>query len=278
MWGTKESVPDARARGARLVQVAMWLGLGLTGLGGLGGVAFWYFRDHPSFHVAAVRVYGAERVPQRELVELAKIDRGVSLFRIQLDRVRARVLKHPWIRDAVVRRLYPNEIELIVYERKPAAILESGQVYLIASDGYVLGEVNKGRRGDLPLLVAKLAHSLTPGEHVRHPGVVASLAILTQLQTSPFFRDTVITQVEIASAERLVLHTRMGKLVVGPSVAEVEEKLSLLPAIGEVIRKNAQRVAYIDLSFADRIVVKGTRAEHRAGRLRERGSGGGQTE
>ena len=269
MSGSRESTPGMRLRGGWLVKIGTWVGLSLSGLVVLGALAFWYLRDHPYFYVVAVRVYGAERVPQRDLIELAQIDRSVSLFRISLERVRARVLKHPWIREALVSRLYPNEIELIVYERKPAAILESEQPYLIASDGYVLGEASQGARGGLPLLVGKLAQPLTPGERVMHPGVAASLAILAQAQTSRYLRDTVITQIDIASPERLVLHTRAGKLVVGPSVAEVEEKLSLLPAIGEVIRKKAQRVTYIDLSFADRIVVKAVQAaERRAQRNR----------
>ena len=67
----------------------------------------------------AVRVYGAERVAQAELIQLAQITRGTSLLRINVERVRRQIMQHPWIRDALVRRVYPNELEVIVYERRP---------------------------------------------------------------------------------------------------------------------------------------------------------------
>ncbi len=264
------------SRGIRLARVARWLVIGVMALIPFGGTLFWYFRDHPAFHVVAVRVYGAERVPQRELAQLTEIDRGVSLFRIDVDRVRTRVMQHPWIKDALVRRLYPNELELIVYERKPTAVLESDHTYLIDSEGYVLAEAGPRERAGLPQLVGKLTQPLRTGERVMQPGVAASLRVLAQVQASPFFRDTAITQVEIAGPERLVLQTRVGRLVVGASVSEIEEKLGLLPAIGETIRKNARRVEYIDLSFANQIVVKTAGIVKSAGRQQKRGSMGGQ--
>ena len=35
---------------------------------------------------------------------MAQIARGMSLLRINVERVRTRLLQHPWIRDALVRR------------------------------------------------------------------------------------------------------------------------------------------------------------------------------
>jgi cell division protein FtsQ len=249
----------------------------LIALAILGGILVWYFRDHAYFHVAAVRLYGAERVSQQELLQHARIQPGVSLWRIDVEQIRGRLLQHPWIRDALVHRLYPNELEVIVYERKPRAILESGSGYLIDGAGYVLGAAGNKDWSGLSKLVTKLSGVLTPGEQLRDPAVVAGLQMLDQAQDSPFFRNTVISTIEMTSPERSVLQTHRGKLVVGPNIAAVEDKLSLLPAIDAVIRTSARRVEHFDVSIANQIVVKtSARMTHGAGRLQKRGSGSGQ--
>ena len=121
------------------MRLIAWLAPGLVLALLLGCGLFWFIRDHSALHVVAVRVYGAERVPQAELIQLAQITRGMSLLRIDVNRVRTRIMQHPWIRDALVQRVYPNELEVIVYERRPAAILGSEKNgYLVDGEGYVL--------------------------------------------------------------------------------------------------------------------------------------------
>jgi len=250
---------------------------GLIALAILGGILVWYFRDHPYFHVAAVRIYGAERVSRQELVQLARIQPGVSLWRINVEQIRRRLLQHPWIREALVRRLYPNELEVIVYERKPSAILESGSGYLIDGAGYVLRAAGNQDWSGLPRLLVKHSGVLTPGEQLRDPAVVAGLQMLDRAQDSPFFRNTVIVNIEMTNPERFVIQTHRGKLVVGSNIAAVEDKLTLLPTIDAVMRTSARRVEHIDVSRANQIVVKTSgRMTYGAGRLQKRGTGSGQ--
>lgn len=260
------------------MRLAPWSALGLVVVGLMAGGLFWFLRDHSYFHVVMLRTYGTERVTQQEVSQLAQIGHGVSLLRIDVDVVRARVMRHPWIREVLVRRVYPNELELLVYERKPVAILEGGRSYLIDAEGFVLGEANAKERSGLPRVEGKGAQPLTPGQRIMDPGVETGLAMLARMQLHPAFRDTGITRVDIAGGERLVLQTRIGRLVVGPNVGTLEEKYSLLPAIGDIVRKYAQRVESIDLTYTDQIVVKATRATQGPGRLQKRESGGGQAQ
>lgn len=278
MSGNRRTTLRIRPPRVGLVRLAPWSALGLLVAGLMAGGLFWFLRDHSYFHVVMLRTYGTERVTQQEVSQLAQIGHGVSLLRIDVDVVRARVMRHPWIRDVLVRRVYPNELELLVYERKPVATLERGRSYLIDAEGYVLGEANARERSALPRVEGKGAQPLTPGQRITDPGLKTGLGMLARMQLHPAFRDTGITRVDIASAERLVLQTRMGKLVVGPSVGSLEEKYSLLPTIGDIVRKYAQGVESIDLTYTDQIVVKATRATQGPGRLQKRERGGGQAQ
>src|SRR5262245_20567001 len=117
------------------MRLLSWLVPGVVLALFLGGTFFWFIRDHAAFQVLTVRVYGAEHVSQAELIQLAQIGHGTSLLRLNVESVRRRIMQHPWIREALVRRVYPNELEVIVYERRPAALLDSGHGYLIDSEG-----------------------------------------------------------------------------------------------------------------------------------------------
>jgi cell division protein FtsQ len=259
------------------MRLLTWLlpGLGLVTV--LGGGLFWFMRDHATFHIVAVRVYGAERVPQAELIELTQIAGGTSLLRTDVERIRTQIEQHPWIREALVRRVYPNELEVIVYERRPTATLESGKVYLIDSEGYVLGLATPAQTANLPRLVARFSHPIALGERLTGPGLQGGLRLLSEAHDSPFFREAVISQIDIISPERFLIRTPRGNLVVGQSLVEIGQKLELLPLLDEALRSRARRAEYVDLSVENQIIVKTiARTTQGAGRLQRKGGNSGQ--
>ena len=243
----------------------------------LGGGLFWFIRDHAAFHIAAVRVYGAERVPQTELMQLAQVPGGTSLFRVNVERIRAQIERHPWIREALVRRVYPNELEVIVYERRPMAILESGNAYLIDGDGYLLRQATSADVANFPRLVVTLAPAATLGKRLTDPAIQAGLRLIQQTQDSPFFRDTAISRIDLINAERFLVHTPRGKLIVGHSLAGIDQTLEFFPLLDEALRIRARRAEYVDVSIENQIIVKTTaRTTKGAGRLQRKGGNSGQ--
>jgi cell division protein FtsQ len=261
------------------MRLATWLTPALVLAMLLGGGLFWVIRDHATFHVAAVRVYGAERVAQAELIQLAQITQGMSLLRIDVERVRRRIMQHPWIREALVRRVYPNELEVIVYERRPTATIESGNGYLIDGEGFLLNQANPAEAASLPRLIARLSHTPALGDRLTDPAIQAGLRLLDQAHDSPFFRDAAITHIDIVNADRFLVRTRRGKFIVGASLAGIDKKLEYFPVIDEVLQSRGRRAEYVDVSVENQIVVKMTaRTTQAAGRLQRRGGDSGQVQ
>jgi cell division protein FtsQ len=259
------------------MRLLTWLLLGLGLVTVLGGTLFWFIRDHATFHIVAVRVYGAERVPQAELIQLTQIAGGTSLLRTDVERIRMQIERHPWIREALVRRVYPNELEVIVYERRPTATLESGNVYLIDREGYVLGPATPAQIANLPRLVARFSQPIALGERLTDPSLQAGLRLLSEAHDSPFFRETVISHIDIISPERFLVRTPRGNLVVGQSLVGIDHKLELLPMLDEALRSRARRAEYVDISVENQIIVKTiTRTTQGAGRLQRKGGNSGQ--
>jgi cell division protein FtsQ len=261
------------------MRLLSWLvpGLGLAML--VGGGFFWFMRDHAVFHIVAVRVYGTERVPQAELIQLAQIRGGTSLLRIDVERIRAQIMRHPWIREALVRRVYPNALEVIVYERRPIAILESANRHLIDAEGYLLSQATPVEAAHLPRFVTGLSHTAAPGERLTDPAIHAGLHLLRQAQDSAFFRDSGISQIDIIDTERFLINTSRGKVIVGQSLVGIDQKLEFFPVLDEALRSRARRPEYIDVSVEHQIIVKTTaRTTQGAGRLQRKGGDSGHVQ
>jgi cell division protein FtsQ len=279
LLGSKRSTPKAGLHSFWPLSLITWLAPCLAVVVLLGGAIFWLIRDHSTFHVVAVRVYGTERVSQPELIQLAQINRGMSLLRINVERVRMRLMQHPWIREALVRRAYPNEVEIIIYERHPYAVLEGGSEYLIDGEGYILSQATPAEASRLPRVVVKLSHLPALGERLTDPAVEASLRLLGHAHDSSFFRDNVITQIDIMNPERFVVQTPRGTFILGSSLIDIEAKLDFFPTIDEALRSSGRRAEYIDVSLEHQIVVKtSARTTQGAGRLQRRGGSSGQAQ
>jgi cell division septal protein FtsQ len=279
LWGSQRVIPQARPRIPWPMRLLCWLALSLGLAMLVGGGLFWFIRDHTAFHIVAVRVYGAERVPQAELIQLAQIAGGTSLLRINVEGVRTQIMQHPWVREALVRRVYPNELEIIVYERRPTAILESESEFLIDGDGYLLSQATPAEAANLPRLVARLSHTAALGERLTDPAINAGLRLLHQAHDSLFFRDTVITHIDIINAGRFLVRTPRGKLIVGDNLVGIDQKLEFFPILDEALRSRARRAEYVDVSFGNQIIVKTTaRTTPGAGRLQRKGGDSGQVQ
>lgn len=83
-----------------------------------------------------VQVTGFSSVPLEEVVAIAKLRGGDPLTEIDLDALRRRLVAHPWIARATVRRSFPHRVAIVLQERVPSFALPDGR--WVAPDGVVL--------------------------------------------------------------------------------------------------------------------------------------------
>ena len=85
-------------------------------------------------------------------------DRNSLLF-LDAPAVRERLMEDPLIRDARVRKLYPDQLAIEIVERDAFALWQNdGQVFVIASDGKPLEALRDERLAHLPFVVGEGAN------------------------------------------------------------------------------------------------------------------------
>ena len=110
--------------------------------------------------VAVVTVSGTTHMSEPRILAIAGIDASRSLPFFDVAEAKARLEANPLIKQASVRKLYPNQVVIDIVERTPYAVWQKdGDVSAIAADGAPIDEVADGRYADLPFVVGEGANA-----------------------------------------------------------------------------------------------------------------------
>ncbi len=109
------------------------------------------------FKIKEIWVYGCSVCQVAEIKELANFDYNSSLFALNPGKAESQLIKHPWIKDAVVNRIWPDGISIEVQEHRAAALLvrgeiDNGKMFYINSKGGVIAQVKPGEEIDFPVI------------------------------------------------------------------------------------------------------------------------------
>jgi cell division protein FtsQ len=112
------------------------------------------------FGVDTVTVSGAAHMSEPRILSIAGISAKNSLPFFDVADAKARLEADPLVKQASVRKLYPNQIVIDVVERTPFAVWQKdGQVKAIAADGAPIDDATDGRYAGLPFVVGEGANA-----------------------------------------------------------------------------------------------------------------------
>lgn len=93
-----------------------------------------FVAEDPRFRIAApepggadpaVTVTGARHASMASILEVFSDDRGRSLYRLDCEERRKALQRVEWVKDAAVRRVWPNRVAVEIIERVPVAFLQA---------------------------------------------------------------------------------------------------------------------------------------------------------
>jgi cell division protein FtsQ len=129
------------------------LALAITAAIFLGGrLAVRHVIASPRFAVKEIQVTIAAHVSRDEVLDLAGVDEGDRLLAIDTDPLAARVASHPWVKSARVRRQLPSTLIIDLVERRAAAAVAMGGLYLVDETGHPFKKATMEEADGLPVL------------------------------------------------------------------------------------------------------------------------------
>ncbi|THD42647.1 MAG: FtsQ-type POTRA domain-containing protein [Bradyrhizobium sp.] len=111
------------------------------------------------FGVSAVTISGQSQLSENEILALAGVDGKTSLPFYDAGRARKNLEAQPLIKQAGVRKLYPDRIVIDIVERTPAGLWQKdGEISAVAADGTAI-DTMRDKYQALPFVVGEGANA-----------------------------------------------------------------------------------------------------------------------
>ncbi len=213
--------------------------------------ALYLFGSSPFFALTAVEVRGVRRVSPAEVRSLAGVSEGTNIFAVDLELVRKRLLSHPLLAEARVRRVLPRTLLITVRERTPRALMWGRDSFLVLdARGFCLDKVLSPGSYRLPLVTG-----LRPEREELGARAISSPVALLVLESLAEDLQPYLSEVNVSDPYHIVAYTREGIPLLLGDTGELEQKLRLAVALREGLG-GARRVAYIDVRAVSAPAVK----------------------
>lgn len=189
-----------------------------------------------------VTISGIAELTEAEVLIAAGISPKTSLAFLDAAEARRRLEAVPMIREASVRKLYPNELSITLTEREPRALWQrNGELFVISGDGTVIDMLNDWRFADLPLVVGDQANT-------------RSKDYLALLEQAGPLRSRIRAGMLVAGRRWNLkmdngIDVRLPELAPGPALA----RLAKLETEHKLLEKD---VLAVDMRMPDRVVVR----------------------
>ncbi|HEB13199.1 MAG TPA: FtsQ-type POTRA domain-containing protein [Actinobacteria bacterium] len=214
----------------------------------IGGYLVW---NSDYWLIKKVTVAGNKRVSAEEVVALTELDADTSLLKLPKERTKAKLERHPWIKQAHLDRNLPDQLLITIKEREPFVIIkQSDKLIVLDETGFVLQ--SKARTGESGIPVINGVKIVKPkiGKQYRNKRVQAVLKSLRGLDKD--LREKV-TWVSVSSLENLSFQTSDGLEVIYGGPKDAVKKNFL---IKKILQEADERIIHINVTAPDNPVVR----------------------
>jgi cell division protein FtsQ len=226
-------------------------------LAGAGALAHSTLTAGEAFVVRDIRIRGHERLSLGEISMLLDGLQGRNVMVTALDPWRQRLLGSPWVKDAALRRVLPDAVDVTIVERQAAAIARSGRsLHLIDAEGVVIDEYGPRYAAlDLPLIEGLDLGGDAPTEARR---TALALAALDDLSAAGLLWR--VSQVDVTRPYDAVVTLNDDSTLLRLGDARFSERLRSYLDMASRLQTMASELEYVDLRFDDRVYIRPRRA------------------
>ena len=201
--------------------------------------------------IQRVSISGTDRLDRRVVLSLLDLPEDRSLLSVDLASLEKKVEAHPWVTSALVGRVLPHTLTVIVVERKPAALVQhAGGTLFLDKEGVVLSLAPDAPTGTLPELVGLSAVNILGGDPEAQAQARRGLRFAKSLQR----HVGLAVSVDLSDARFMVGKTDGLLVRVKNEFQDTwQPYLDLEPSLREHLRHAPHE---IDLRFAGKVIVR----------------------
>lgn len=225
--------------------------LGLTGYEVNGVISKTTF-----MRLERIDVNPLKRLTRTEVISLAGVKPGDNMITLKLWRIGEQLSKNPWVEKVRVKRYFPHILTIEVTEREPVAVVNMGFLYYLDKNGEVFKPLIEGDRLDFPVLTGITEDDLARDQAGTREILKRARDLIALLSARKSVGMDDISEIHCERGFGFTLFTAQGGVPIKLGNNDFDGKLDRLAKIYPTLLQQMPMLAYIDLDYGDRIIVK----------------------
>lgn len=208
-------------------------------------------RDHPYFAISQLVINGCgPALTPEDLRAWLGFTGESTLWEASPGRVRARLLAHPYIAHAAVRREFPGRLEVVVRERQPRAIAVLDDLYYVDRSGVSFGPLRPQDSRDYPLITG-LSPDMADG--LRTWALRRAMRLMRRCDRAPCVGE--LSEVHLEDGRGVVLYPAAPRVPIVLGWGSWSEKLERAARVLKAWHGTSERLAGLDIRFRNQVVL-----------------------
>jgi cell division protein FtsQ len=247
-------------RVVKLVGTILVAGALVAGLFFGGRWAIRHVIDSPRFALQRILIAPTTRITEAEIRALVDVAEGDRLLALDTDAIANALAQHPWALQVRVRRQLPSSLSIDVVERRAAAVVALGGLYLVDEAGRPFKRATMEEADGLPVVTGLDRAQYVAARAAAEAAVREALALVA-LYGAAAGRPP-LSEVNLHPRHGHTLYLLEGGAEIRLGFGDFDKKLARLDRIFEALRAKgaegiaAVRVVHLDGGLRDRIPVR----------------------
>jgi cell division protein FtsQ len=213
-------------------------------------IAAWLYlraQSDARFALKTIDVGGAVHTSRAAIDQVTKEYAGTNLFRLDISRLQRELGKLPWVGRVEIEKKLPDTLRIRLVERVPIALVQSGDQLQYVDDHGVAFAPLSAAVGDRELPVIRDAAGAE---------LARAVALVSEMRARDPQVFSRISEVRPVAPRGFALFDRELGAEVFANGDDLSSKWRDLYAIVQAERLGPRSIAYADLRFAGRVVIK----------------------
>jgi len=205
------------------------------------------------FYVREIEILGNYRLEREDILNIIKIKKGESLFKLDLEEIHKKLRQNPWVKNVAIKKQLPGTLLINIEEAVPKALLSiKKRLYLIDENGKILERISNDSIPFLPVI-----KDIAPQNK---KAISEALKLVDALNKKNVFAGYESLEIGLESYG-LTMNVDGELIKIG--YGNYSEKFDRWIKLEPEIRKKGVPLKYVDLRFKDSVIVKPLKPDER---------------
>lgn len=208
----------------------------------------------PVFVLKHVYVHGNSYISDDEVIRISGINMGENLFQLATDEIMQTMAKDIRVDQAIVKRRFPDALDIQVIERIPLAMIKCDYGYLEVGRGGVILDAHRTlAQVPVPIVSGVEVSNLFVGDVVNNEQLDK---VLNYLEKLDYDTSVSIAEINIMDPANVTVYMNRSVLLKMGGLDSLQKKLEITESVNREVKQAKHPIEYVDARFDGSYSIK----------------------